>query len=306
MGAIAMTTTVILDCDNACGLPGRDVDDALTLAYLLGREDIEVAGVTCVFGNTDVVRVTQQTENLLRSAGRPDIRLIPGAARPGDNDTPAAAFLAQTAAAHPGELIVLATGPLTNIAAAAAYDPAFFANVRAIHCMGGYFGAQQIGLRPAGELNLSADAAAAHAVLNGGAQVRLFVTEVCRQLPFRLRDLSLLRGIDTRLVRHICSWLALYGISRGVCRIFLWDLLPALYVTHPDAFASAVTGATADIDALRHGRVILRGNRETVRAPQTLSDAAALRRDIAAAWRAALPSRRPRLHKHRLGHAPAA
>ncbi|NQV81492.1 MAG: nucleoside hydrolase [Alphaproteobacteria bacterium] len=301
-----MTTTVILDCDNACGLPGRDIDDALTLAYLLGREDIEVTGVTCVFGNTDVARVTQQTEKLLRSAGRPDIRLIPGAARPGDHDTLAAVFLAQTAAADPGKLIVLATGPLTNVAAAAAYDPAFFANVSAIHCMGGYFGTQQIGLRPAGELNLSADAAAAHAVLNGGAQVRLFVTEVCRQLPFRLRDLSLLRGIDTQLMRYICSWLALYGLSRGVGRFFLWDLLPALYVTHPDAFASAVTGARADMDALRHGRVVLRGHRDTVRAPQTLNDAAVLRRDIAAAWRTALPSGRPGLGKHRLGHASAA
>ena len=284
-----MGTTVVLDCDNACGLPSRDVDDALTLAYLLGREDVALAGVTCVFGNTDVGQVYEQTNKLLRRAGRLNLPLIVGAARPGDHDTPAAAFLAQTAAASPGSFVVLATGPLTNVAAAAAYDPSFLGNVRAIHCMGGFFGTQQIGLRSAGELNLSSDAAAAKTILNSGAPVYLFVTEVCRQLPFRLRDLVLLRGLERTFVRHLCTWLALYGLGRGVCRFFLWDLLPALYVTHPDAFGSVVSGSYAEPVALQRGRVILRGQGQSVRAPQTLCDPGQLRRDIAAAWRKALP-----------------
>ena len=285
-----MATTVILDCDNACGLPGRDVDDALTLAYLLGREDISLVGVTCVFGNTGVRQVYRQTEKLLRRTGRADVPLLMGGAQPGDHDTPAAAFLAQTAAANPGSLVVVATGPLTNVAAAATYDPAFLGNIRAIHCMGGFFGTQQIGFRAAGELNLSSDAGAAETILNSGAPVHLFVTEVCRQLPFRLRDLVLLRGLDRTFVRHVCTWLALFGVGRGVCRFFLWDLLPALYVTHPHAFGSVVSGSHAEPVALRQGRVVLNGSGSSVRAPQTLHDPAGLRRDIAAAWRAALPA----------------
>jgi len=294
LGVAAVATTVILDCDNACGVVGCDIDDALTLAYLLGREDITLAGVTCVFGNTGVERVFKQTAQLLSRADAKDTPLIRGAKEAGDYATPAAAFLARTAAENPGHVVIVATGPLTNIAAAAACDADFFQNVRAIHCMGGFFGKQQIGFREAGELNLSADATAAHAVLNSGAPISLFVTEVCRQLSFGWRDLPLLRGLDRRLVRHLCSWLALYGASRGIGRFFMWDLLPALFVTHPDAFGSTVVGSNIDPVALRIGRVVLRNNNGTLCAPQTLTEAKQVRRDVVKAWRRALPPLAPR------------
>lgn len=287
-----MSTTVILDCDNACGVAGCDIDDALTLAYLLGRDDITLAGVTCVFGNADVDRVFRQTAMLLSRAGAAETPLFLGATCAGHQTTPAAAFLARAAASSPGQLVILATGPLTNIAAAAAHDPNFFKNVGAIHCMGGYFGTQKIGLRSAGELNLSADAAAAHTVLNSDAAVSLFVTEVCRQLSFGWRDLPLLRGLDRQFVRHLWSWLTLYGLSRGIGRIFMWDLLPALLVTHPEAFGSVVVGSNADPVALRYGRVVLRSPAGSLRAPQTLDGAKQVRRDIVKAWRRALPAQR--------------
>jgi purine nucleosidase len=284
-----MATTVILDCDNACGVAGCDIDDALTLAYLLGREDIALAGVTCVFGKTGIERVLKQTAQLLSRADAKDTPLVRGAKEAGDYATPAAAFLARKAADNPGQVVIVATGPLTNVAAAAARDPDFFRNVRAIHCMGGFFGPQQIGFRAAGELNLSADAAAAHAVLNSGAPVSLFVTEVCRQFFFGWRDLPMLRGLDRRFVRHLCSWLALYGASRGIGRFFMWDLLPALLVTHPDAFGSTVVGSNPDPAALRNGRVVLRSNNGNLVAPQALVDAKQVRRDVVEAWRRALP-----------------
>lgn len=42
---------VIFDCDNTMGLPGRDVDDGLSLFYLLGSPEIELLGVCSTFGN---------------------------------------------------------------------------------------------------------------------------------------------------------------------------------------------------------------------------------------------------------------
>ncbi len=120
-----MATTVILDCDNACGVAGCDIDDALTLAYLLGREDIALAGVTCVFGNTGIERVLKQTAQLLSRADAKDTPLVRGAKEAGDYATPAAAFLARKAADNPGQVVIVATGPLTNVAAAAA-RPRFF------------------------------------------------------------------------------------------------------------------------------------------------------------------------------------
>ncbi len=300
-----MPTRVILDCDNACGLVGRDVDDALALAYLLGRVDVEVARVTCTFGNAPLTAVVACTERLLARAARGDVPVHAGAATPGDHHTPAAAFLAETVAAAPGEIVVIATGPLTNVAAAARRDRSFFANVRAIHCMGGYFGAQRIGLRAAGELNLSADADATYAVFEGGADVVLFGTEVCRQLPLRLRDLRLLSGIDATLRRHVVTWLGCYGASRMTDRIFLWDVLPALGVTHPEHFGSHVRGARPDPASLADGRVVLTRPEGRISAPQTLSHVAMLRRDISAAWRRALPATRGKQGASALAPIPA-
>ena len=43
---------ILFDCDSTVGLPGKPMDDALALLYLLGRpEECQVLGITCTFGN---------------------------------------------------------------------------------------------------------------------------------------------------------------------------------------------------------------------------------------------------------------
>ena len=110
---------VICDCDNTMGLPMKEVDDGLTLLYLLGRPDVELLGVTTTFGNGDIEEVYSQTERLLDDLEYGDIPLFKGEKERGQPPTEAARFLADTAAAHPGEIALLATGPLGNLRAAA-------------------------------------------------------------------------------------------------------------------------------------------------------------------------------------------
>ena len=64
---------VIYDCDNTMGLPLKEVDDGLTLLYLLGRPDIELLGVTTTFGNGTAGQAYAQTQKLLQQAGRAEI-----------------------------------------------------------------------------------------------------------------------------------------------------------------------------------------------------------------------------------------
>ncbi|TFG49619.1 MAG: nucleoside hydrolase, partial [Anaerolineales bacterium] len=52
---------VIFDCDNTMGLKTKEVDDGLTLYYLLGRPDIDLLGITTTFGNGTIDQVYQQT-----------------------------------------------------------------------------------------------------------------------------------------------------------------------------------------------------------------------------------------------------
>jgi len=106
---------VIFDCDNTMGLPRQEIDDGLTLYYLLGRPDIELQGVTTTFGNGPIDRVYPQTVHMLRELGQDSIPILRGegqrrsAVPPGTPETEAARFLVEAAAAQPGEITLRRT-----------------------------------------------------------------------------------------------------------------------------------------------------------------------------------------------------
>ena len=159
---------LIYDCDNTLGIPDCDVDDGLTLLYLLGSPGVKLLAVTCSFGNSTQEKVFHNTVRLLREWGREDILVLRGGANPANRRSPAAEFLADAARRYPDRLAVLATGSLTNLLGAESYDPDFFGRVARISLMGGVTGPLLVGGRPMAELNCSVDAQAAHGVLTRG------------------------------------------------------------------------------------------------------------------------------------------
>ena len=79
---------VIFDCDSTVGLPGKPMDDALALLYLLGRpNEVEILGITCTFANGTEAEVYRSTTQLLQEIGRTDIPLRPGADRDQDKSS---------------------------------------------------------------------------------------------------------------------------------------------------------------------------------------------------------------------------
>ena len=150
---------IIFDCDSTLGLPLKDVDDGLALALLLGQPTVNVVAVTTTFGNGTIEQVCTQTRRLLNRLGRADLPIYRGAAQPTNDKTAAAEFLANAVAQRPGQITIVATGPLTNLRAAATLDRRFFNNVRRIVCMGGYRRNLTVGRRRLREINFSADRA---------------------------------------------------------------------------------------------------------------------------------------------------
>ena len=152
---------VIYDTD-----PG--VDDAMALVFQARHPDIELLGLTSVFGNATIETTTRNARFL---AGRfaPGVPVAQGAAAPlkraapeplawihGDNGLgniaietgseaaldarPAHRFIIDTVRAHPGEVTLIAVGPLTNLALALADDPQIAPLVKQVVIMGGAFG----------------------------------------------------------------------------------------------------------------------------------------------------------------------
>lgn len=282
-----MPLRVICDCDNTMPLPGMPVDDGQTLLYLLGRPDLELLGVTTTFGNGSIDQVWEATTRLLRGLGRGDIPLVRGAGSSGEGPTAAARFLAETAAAFPGEVSLLVLGPHANLRGAASLDPGFYANLRQVACMGGY-------LRPlpgpswsaVHELNLSADPEGAWMTLNAPCPVTLMNAQVCLDAPFHLDELAPLAAFDQRLYRVLADFVQ-HGIALGrVPADYLWDLLPAVALTHPELFSDERVWLRSTVADLAEGRLVLgaAGAGAQITMPERIRDVARFYQILYEAW----------------------
>ena len=106
---------VIFDCDNTYGVPDCDVDDGLTLIYLLGNKDVNLLGVTTTYGNNKVKVVYPNTIKMVKELNAEGLPVIKGGRDPQDLDNEASDYLVKMANEYEGQLSILATGSLTNL-----------------------------------------------------------------------------------------------------------------------------------------------------------------------------------------------
>jgi purine nucleosidase len=193
---LGMSTPILLDCD-----PG--IDDALAIAFAHGHPAIELAGITTVAGNVGLARTTRNALAVADFVGaaavpvaagcaapllRPALdasrvhgesglggAVLPGPARSPEGEH-AADFLIRTLSSAPGEITLVATGPLTNIAMAVRKEPRITEWAREFVIMGGSAGRGNA--TPAAEFNIWADPEAAAMVFGAGWTVRMIGLDV--------------------------------------------------------------------------------------------------------------------------------
>lgn len=178
-----MARKILIDCD-----PG--IDDAMAIALAHGNPELDTVGLTTVDGNTDVANTTRNALSLVdfygmsvpvaRGAGRPlmrtanraaDVHGVTGlgaATLPEPTTMPdrrhAVDFLIDTLAAEPGEISLIAIGPLTNIALAVRKEPRIAQWAAQLVIMGGSF--TRGNRNPATEFNIGFDPEAAAVVFD--------------------------------------------------------------------------------------------------------------------------------------------
>jgi purine nucleosidase len=162
------------------------IDDAVALVYLLASPDADLVGIASTGGNIAVDQVCANNLGLLELCGAPDIPVSKGADKPLHGEWPyhsefhgpkglgyaelpptdrrltsydATAAWVDAARSHPGELIGVVTGPLTNLALALRAEPALPTLLRRLVVMGGAFGDQRVA-----EWNIRVDPEAASEV----------------------------------------------------------------------------------------------------------------------------------------------
>jgi purine nucleosidase len=122
----------------------------------------------------------------------------------------AARFLAEAVAARPGEIDLVAIGPLTNVATALALDPEFAANLHHLYIMGGHFGSPQ----PPVEHNFVCDAVAARAVFASTLPITVTGLEITTQVQLGAPELATIASagpLGAALEREISQWWRFHG-----------------------------------------------------------------------------------------------
>ena len=146
-GASARPEKIIIDTDI-----GDDVDDAFAVALALRSPELQILGITTTFGDTETR--DKLLDRLLGEAGRPDIPVAVGTpgpelgnftqrryaeggrfARP--SHPQAVDFILDQIRQYPGEITLVAIGPLVNVGALIDKDPQTFRKLRRVVLMGG-------------------------------------------------------------------------------------------------------------------------------------------------------------------------
>lgn len=225
---------IIVDTD-----PG--VDDAVALLLALAAAELEVSGIVAVAGNLPLARTERNARLVCELAGRPDIAVHAGCARPllrplatakdlhGEDlgerlGLPAPSmslqaehgvdFMIETLrVAEPGTLTLCALGPLTDIALALVKAPEIASKIGEIVVMGGA-GFEIGNVTPAAEFNIHADPHAAAIVLESAVPITMIPLDTTHQVSSTPARLAALRALPNRCGPAAASLLAGFEAAR--------------------------------------------------------------------------------------------
>ena len=270
---------VLIDTD-----PG--VDDAQAVLFAFASQDLEVVGLTTVFGNVETELATRNALRLLDIADE-DVPVAQGAIKPiyskklptpdfvhGSDgfgeinmressrqpvEESAAEFIVDTVMANPGEISLIVLGPMTNIALALALEPELPKNVRRVVAMGGVLTVMG-NVSPVASANILGDAHAADIVLGTDWDVTLVLADTTRQV--RVTDAWLERllrngGRAGDFIFRISQFYRDFYRSTGVTDGFYnHDPTAMVYLVDPSLFATEKRAIRVVTDGISIGDVI--------------------------------------------------
>lgn len=250
------------------------IDDALALLFALRSPQVEVVAATSIFGNADTARCTANLARLLQFAptevpigvgayaplvdpARPYASFVHGddglgdcglAGRTMPNGTDyAASLIVSQVLAHPGELTIVALGPLTNLALALALEPRIESAVAEVVIMGGAYGVNG-NVTSAAEANIIHDVHAAERVLAAAwptTLVSLDVTNTVIMSGAYLNDLALGGGEEAQFLREVSRCYERFHYERhGIDGIVAHDPTALMWAVAPELFRTELGPAT--------------------------------------------------------------
>lgn len=255
---------VWIDTDAACTGGNADPDDCFAMLVLMNSPDVEIVGISTVFGNAPLPVVDRTTRDLVgRIAGRSDILVHSGSSTALEDERtttiePAHAGLER--ALERGPLTIIGLGPLTNVAATLRRRPDLADNIGLLvsvmgrrpghvfhpaegRSSGGIF----VGHGPTfRDFNFAKDRTSASVVLGLVERISLTPYEAAREVMVTGRDLARMKNgprAAAWLAQRAGPWLDYWERDIGLPGFYPFDALAALYVLHPQQFGCAKASA---------------------------------------------------------------
>lgn len=284
---------VILDTD-----PG--IDDTMAIAYALCHPDIELLGLTTVFGNVNIEKATRNAQYVLHMLGATTVKVAKGAAVPiVQNPMPhaefvhgedgigncydgsvsyeptaehsalqaldAADYIIEQAHLYPGEISLIAVGPLTNIAIALEREPKLPELVQQLIIMGGAV-TEPGNVSPVAEANFLGDPHAADQVLGASWPATIVGLDVTHQILItdtHLKQLDDNAAKTGELIWQTSRFYVDFYSSKGAAAgeqepaCAMHDAAAVAYLLIPDAFGVISGPARVIHDGVAVGQLAL-------------------------------------------------
>lgn len=223
---------IIIDCDPGNGIAGANTDDGLAIALALASPALSLELITTVAGNTPCDVGARVAKDLIVRLGL-SVPVVQGATQALQEDPApwretldhrvnqltlgklwqdvrqpaniaadafdAADAIGKLICDNPGEITLVAIGPLTNVALAMQRYPAMAESVAEIVIMGGVFSLDDY----IKDTNFGLDPEAAHQVLHSSAAVTLVPMDVTTQTLLTQQDLTRLTAVDHPLADFV-------------------------------------------------------------------------------------------------------
>ena len=218
-----MKQKIVIDTD-----PG--IDDTMAIFLALNSLEIDVLGLTTVYGNTPTERGTKNALRILEIASRTDIPVYSGAIKPlkteytgkgefvhghdGQGNTnlqdpviraatgSAVDFLEKTIKENPGEVTLVPIGPLTNIGELFIKDPNIGKDIKEIILMGGN-ALVQGNATPTAEANIRNDPEAADIVFSADCEISMVGLDVTNQVFMNKETINKIVNFDNPASKHL-------------------------------------------------------------------------------------------------------
>ena len=276
-------TKIIIDTD-----PG--IDDAMAILFAHLIPSIELLGLTTIFGN---VSTDQSTENALRLVDMMglDIPVAKGADKPmvkelkefpdfvhGKNgfgdialeetlrnpiEKTACDYLIDSVLKRPGEITIVAIGPLTNLALAIQKEPLIKKKVKEVVIMGGAIGING-NVNPAAEANMLSDPHAADLVLTSDWPVTLIGLDVSQQIIMTekyLQEVHHQSSFAGGFILDISKFYLDFHRDSGLDGIYTHDPSTLAYLAEPDLFTIEKGGIRVVTEGIAIGQTIMNRNK---------------------------------------------